>query len=153
MSLLRRPAVHFSRTWKGLLYSVLLLSFATGSTYFVLNRWFAITDEFDIVQKHPLQPVLLKIHGASAMIAMIGFGYILATHVHAAWRTHRRRTSGLPLIGCFVLLVISGYGLYYLGDETWRARIAWVHLGAGLALPLTLIAHLLSRKTTAQSRT
>ncbi len=146
MSILRRPTIHISRGWKMLIYGFVVLSFASGASWFVLDRWFAVTDEFDLVQKHPLQPVLLKVHGASAMAVMIGFGYLLATHVHAGWRTQRRRASGVPLIGCFALLIVTSYGLYYLGDETWRARIAWVHLGAGLSLPLVLAVHLLGRK-------
>jgi hypothetical protein len=143
MSILRRPTVHFSRAWKLLLYGVLMLSFTTGVTWFALDQWGRTTDEFDIVHKHPLQAVLLKIHGASAMIVLMGFGYILATHVHAAWRTRRQRRSGLPLIAVFVLLAATSWCLYYLGDETWRARIAWAHIGAGLSLPLVLGAHIL----------
>jgi hypothetical protein len=137
----RRPTIHFSRGWKILLYGVLLLSFATGVTWFALDRWGGTVDEFGGVQKHPLQPVLLKIHGASAMIVLFGLGYILATHVHAAWRTRRQRGSGLPLLANFALLAVTSWCLYYLGDETWRARIAWVHLGAGLALPLVITTH------------
>ena len=144
MSGLRRPTIHFSRGWKMLLYSVLLLSFATGVTWFALDRWGGTADEFGGVQKHPLQPVLLKIHGASAMIVLTGFGYILATHVHAAWRTHRQRASGLPLITIFALLAATSWCLYYIADETWRARIAWVHLGAGLSLPLVIATHIVT---------
>ena len=146
MSHLRRPTTHFSRGWKTLLYSFLLLSFLTGASWFILDRWFAVVDEFGGVQKHPLQPVLLSIHAGSAMAVMVGFGYILATHVHAAWRTHRSRVSGLAVVGCFILLIVTSYGLYYVGDETWRARIAWIHLGTGLAFPLVVVAHLLDRK-------
>jgi hypothetical protein len=144
MSALRRPTVHFSRGWKLLLYSVLLLSFATGAGWFVLDRWFFTVDEFDIVQKHPLEPVLLKIHGASAMLVLVSFGYLLATHVHAAWRTHRQRGSGLPLVAIFVLMAASGWCLYYIADVTWRARIAWLHLGTGLSLPILLATHIIT---------
>lgn len=145
MSALRRPTVHFSRAWKILLYGFILLSLGTGATWFILDRWFAVVDEFDNLQKHPLQHVLLKIHGASAMFIMVGYGYLLATHVHASWRTHRSRASGIPLLACVAILIASSYGLYYIGDEVWRARIAWLHLGSGLSLPLLIIAHLLGR--------
>ncbi len=153
MSALRRPTIHFSRGWKVLLYSPLLVSFATGVSWFVLNRWFGVVDEFDIPHKHPLQPLLIKIHGASAMLVLVAFGYILATHVHAAWRTHRQRKSGLPLVAVFVLMAMSGWCLYYLGDETWRERVAWLHLGGGLSMPVILLTHIFlghrSRKTAA----
>jgi hypothetical protein len=143
MSGLRRPTIHFSRGWKLLLYAFILLSLGTGSGWFILDRWFVVVDEFDIVQKHPLQPVLLKIHAASAMFVMVGYGYLLATHVHAAWRTRRQRMSGMPLLACIAVLIASSYGLYYTSDETWRARIAWLHLGAGLALPILIAAHVI----------
>src|SRR5437870_13330420 len=123
MNGLRRPTVHFSRGWKMLLYGVLLLSLATGVAWFALDRWGGAVDEFGGARKHPLQPALLKIHGASAMVVLLGLGYILATHVHAAWRTHRQRGSGLPLLSVFALLAATSWGLYYLGDDEWRARI------------------------------
>ena len=58
----------------------------------------------------------------------------------------RRPASGITLAVLFAGLIVSGYLLYYVGDESWRARVALAHWLVGLALPLSLIAHMLNRR-------
>jgi uncharacterized membrane protein len=40
------------------------------------------------------------------------------------------------------LLMLSGYALYYLSDENWRARVSNFHLWLGVAAPALLIVHI-----------
>lgn len=53
--------------------------------------------------------------------------------------THR--WSGGSLLGLWLGLALSGYGLYYLADEAWRGVASWLHVAAGVGLPATLAIH------------
>ncbi|MDB6074898.1 MAG: hypothetical protein JWO89_2538 [Verrucomicrobiaceae bacterium] len=135
-----RVALRFPRKAKALLYGNILLSFCTGVVWFALHRWGKVEGEFG-TEFNPLEPWLLKIHGASAFLAMMGFGYLLATHVHVGWRSRRNRRLGMTLVGTVALLMLSGYLLYYSAGEDFRSAVSWVHLGLGVSLPLTLGTH------------
>lgn len=140
-----RVALHFPRRAKALLYGNIVLSFITGTCWFVLHRWFPIQGEFG-PEKNPLEPWLIKMHGASAFIALVGFGYLLASHVHVAWRSRRSRLSGQAMLGNVILLILTGYLLYYAGGEGFREGVSWMHLATGLSLPVTLAVHLSTKR-------
>ena len=147
-----RVALHFPRRAKAVLYGNIAISFATGTLWFVLHRWFSIEGEFG-PEKNPLEPWLIKVHGASAFLVLIGFGYVLASHVHVGWRTRRNRVLGLALVTTFALLILTGYLLYYASGEGFREGVGWMHLALGLSLPVTLMAHIaMGKRPRPQSR-
>jgi hypothetical protein len=133
--------MHFSRAAKGVLYSLFCISFISGSVGFTLRTWFVTEGDFG-PQHNAWEPVLLKIHGASAFLVMIFFGWVLGRHVPVGWRSMRSRKSGFFLISCISMLILSGYALYYVGDEDLREITRWVHLSLGLSLPAFLIIHI-----------
>jgi hypothetical protein len=135
-----RVGLYFPRWAKAVLYAVLLLSLGTGTTWYVLERWFQIEGEFG-PEKHPWQPSLIKLHGASAFASLMGFGYLLASHLPVAWKARRNRASGLMLTGIFGVQILSGYGLYY-ASEPLRETVSSLHLISGLAFPILLMGHL-----------
>ena len=137
---MNRIALHFPRWAKAVLYGNILLSLATGSLWFVLHRWFQIEGDFG-PEKQPLEPWLMKAHGASAFLILIGFGYLLASHIHIGWRSKRNRALGIALLSTLVLLVLTGYLLYYASGEGLRESVSWAHLALGLSLPVTLGLH------------
>ena len=138
---MKRIALHFPLLFKALLYALLATSFATGTLWFALHRWVRIAGDFGD-EPSAWEPVLLKIHGASAMCAMIFFGYVLATHVAVAMRTRRNRVLGFALVAALCFQIGTGWGLFYFGGETLRAVTSWAHLGTGLTLPAVLAAHI-----------
>jgi len=87
--------------------------------------------------------LLMKIHGAAAMVALIVIGGLLAIHVPGGWAVRRSRPSGSAMLVLCALLTLTGYLLYYAGAETVRDISSYVHLALGLALPIVLGAHLL----------
>jgi hypothetical protein len=135
-----RIALHFPKRAKALLYGNLLLSLASGTSWFALHRWFRVEGEFG-PEPSRLEPWLMKIHGASAFLALIGFGYLLASHVHFGWRSKRNRTLGVALVSIFSALIVSGYLLYYGGGDDFRDVVGLIHLGLGLAFPCVLAGH------------
>src|SRR4029079_10963143 len=81
------------------------------------------------------------IHGASAMLMMIYFGYLLATHVSVGLRSKRNRVLGLTLVYAIGFMIVTAYGLYYLGSEGVRQVVSWAHTAVGFSLPLVLGLH------------
>lgn len=97
-------------------------------------------------QENPPPYALLQIHGISAVAIQILLGAMMTAHILPAWRAGRHITSGLALATPLGLLVLSGLGLYYAGNESIRSLCHGSHIVIGLALPLPLIIHILLRR-------
>lgn len=81
----------------------------------------------------PVEPWWLRVHGAAAMAFLVALGSLLPGHVSRAWQMRRNHRSGLFMLGLVLLLIATGYGLYYAGDEQTRPWISCVHWVLGLA--------------------
>jgi hypothetical protein len=133
------------------LYAVFVLLWLSG-TYWLYFAYLApIRDSFG-AGSHPAQPFLLEVHGAAAMAFLVVFGTFLPTHVAPGWRQRRHRLSGLSLVAASAVLVLSGWGLYYIGAETLRNATSILHSFIGVVAPLLLVAHVRAtrRKRSAQ---
>jgi len=95
----------------------------------------------------PAQPWALKVHGAFAFFAVWIGGLMWGVHVVKAWHVRRHRWSGGALIGALLWLMVSGYLLYYVGDDRYREIISLTHWILGLLLPLAYLTHRLVKKT------
>lgn len=137
---MKRIALHFPRLWKAALYAVIATSWLTGSYWFYLHRWVRIEGEFG--EEHsPWEPTLLKVHGASAMLIMVFYGYLLGTHIPTGLRSRRNKLLGLTLVYAIGFMIVTAYGLYYIGGEEFRSVVSWAHLGVGFLLPFVLGLH------------
>jgi len=75
----------------------------------------------------------LKLHGLAAFGFLIMFGMLISTHISFNWRVRKnRRISGIILTTIFVILIISGYCLYYLGGELSRTIASYTHWILGI---------------------
>lgn len=92
---------------------------------------------------HALEPVSLRIHGAAAMVALVGLGSLTVTHIKRAWHARRNRVSGVVLLGLFFGLTLTGYLLYYFGGEESRPILSLVHWVAGLLAIAGFATHLI----------
>jgi hypothetical protein len=131
---------------------VLALIFLSGVVWAYWNYLVASPGDFEMSAK----AWAMKIHGAAAMAVLVLIGMLLNAHVRFAWRARRNRANGSVFLSAFAILIITGYGLYYAGDEKLRAWTSWIHLAIGLVLPILLLIHIfLGRKTrlTAESST
>ena len=116
-------------------YAVLLLLFISGLAHWVLHGWFLHQGDFG-PEPNPLEPWMLKLHGAAAMLGLLVLGSLVSTHIHRFWRLRRNRSAGGVFLSTALLLVLSGYGLYYFGGEQARALSRQTHIVIGLlALP------------------
>jgi hypothetical protein len=91
-------------------------------------------------EANPAEPWILRAHAAAAFASIWTLGLLWAVHVTPGWGRKRKRWSGGLVFGVGVLLVASGYLLYYVGDEGLRSGVSLLHWGVGLAaLPFFLM--------------
>lgn len=98
-----------------------------------------------------LSSLMLKIHGAGAMAALILLGALI-NHMRKGWKARKNWTSGLTLLLVILFLVVTGYGLYYAGDEQLRSLISQWHAWIGLSLFLLVPAHVLIARALRRKR-
>jgi cation transport ATPase len=148
----RPDSIRLKRLQRYFLYAVLALLFLSGVAWTYWTYLAASPGDFETTGK----AWAMKIHGAGAMAVLVLIGMLLSAHVRFAWRARRNRANGSVFLSVFAVLTITGYGLYYAGDERLRAWTSWIHLGIGVALPILLLVHIfLGRRTrrSNQSRT
>lgn len=140
----RPDSIRLKRFHRYLLYAVLALLFLSGAVWAYLNYLVPLLRGPGLAVKS----WSMKVHGAAAMATLVLIGTVLTAHVRFAWRAGRNRANGTLFLSAFGILTVTGYGLYYAGDERLRAWTGWIHLGVGLVLPLLLSIHILLGKKT-----
>jgi len=113
----------------------------SGVAWIVLHHFLRRAGEFG-EQPHPLEIWSLRLHGGAAFAALWLFGLLWPIHVLPAWRA-RRRASGIVVAGVFIVLIASGWLLYYGSGDDTRAAVALVHWIIGLALLAPYLWHTL----------
>ena len=139
--LMRRNSAKLSYRHKVWLFAITILIYGSGVVWAYLHHFARRMREFG-EQPHPAEAWSLKLHGAATMAILVILGTLLPTHVRFAWHARRNRPNGIMLISVFAFLILTGYGLYYFGDERLRSWTSWLHLVVGLALPLALVLHI-----------
>jgi hypothetical protein len=87
-----------------------------------------------------LQPAI-TVHGCLNPVLCILFGYLVCQHIRVGWQMRANLVTGFLMEAVFALMILSGAGLYYVGDPEWRDRIVFLHQILGVALPLALALH------------
>lgn len=139
----------YPRGFYAVLLILLLILFITGSwsAISVLSERFEYMLEFDV----PMSP-LMKTHGGAAMLFLLGLGALLPMHVRLGLLRKKNRISGLLMLGINGLLMISAWGLYYLGSAKFRQLASDIHLISAGVLLISLGAHLLEATRIRKSR-
>lgn len=148
---MRRNSIQLSRRHEWFVYAVSAVVFGTGAAWAWLHYLAAPPNEFGAT--NPAESWVLKAHGAAAMVVLVLLGTLLPMHVKFAWRAGRNLRTGLSLLSLFGFLVLTGYGLYYIGGERLRYWTSALHLWVGLALPIFLSVHVWRGKTTRSLKT
>ena len=146
---MKRRGIQLSPRHKRWFYTVNALLFFSGVGWAVCG-WFATRDATHADPLHWLQPWLLKLHGAAAMAFLIAVGILIPTHLKRGWQARRNRTNGAFFVTIIALLILTGYGLYYFGDDDWRSVASWVHQLLGFASPVLLAGHIWQGRRSAQ---
>jgi hypothetical protein len=130
-----------------LIYATLGALVATGALW-VLAHYFPGAAGMDERRAAGIASLTMKIHGAAAMTSLLLLGTLACQHVPAGWKTSHNRTSGILTLTALSALIVTGYLLYYAGDETYRSLASDVHLAVGLALALLVAVHVRKNATT-----
>lgn len=85
---------------------------------------------------------MLMVHGGMAMLALLLLGALVPLHVQRSWRSGKNLVSGSVMAAFNAVLIVTAFGLYYLGSEAVRPFMSWIHLGAGFSLALLLPLHI-----------
>jgi cytochrome b561 len=100
---------------------------------------------------NPFEPWAMKLHGAGAMAMLFFLGSLMNAHVRRALKTGRNLVSGWLMIGTFALLVVTGFGLYYLAGESDRPVWSALHWVVGLGVGILFVLHIvLGRRSRVQ---
>jgi len=97
-----------------------------------------------LVRYSDFAPWLLRIHGAAAMASLVILGVLIPAHMRRAWERKRNQVTGIIMVALCLLMILSGYGLYYCGDELLHAWWSGFHSVVGCLFPLTLVWHVFS---------
>lgn len=123
------------RYWTYAVFSVLVV---TGMAWLVAD-WQKDADE--VWQQAAAN--LLMIHGGAAMLALMALGALIPLHLLRAWRAGKNLVSGSIVATVNTVLIVTAFGLYYLGSDTVRPWMSWIHIAAGLFITLMLPVHIL----------
>lgn len=127
------PALRFT------LYGVCGLLWLTGALWLMAHFLFPLRNEFGTLP-NPAEPGLMRLHGVLAVVGVFLLGWIAAEHVPAGWTRALNRLSGLWLAAFAILLVASGYALYYSTGGLHDGAAA-VHEVLGIAALIAALAH------------
>lgn len=143
--------VRLSRRHERWLYAISGVLFASGLGWLITHYFFAGKGEFADMP-NPAEPWWLRAHGAAMMGFLITLGSLLPGHVARAWQVRRNHRSGILMLACIALLLLTGYGLYYASEDQTRAWISVLHWGAGLAAAFALPLHVALGKSRSAAR-
>lgn len=134
-------------------YASCVLLFASGALWLLFHYFIHVHGEFG-ERPHALEVWWLRLHGAAAMLVLAVLGSLLPIHVRRGWHQRKNLLAGSILAALALLLIASGYALYYFGSEETRPWISAFHWLLGLGAPLLLVWHIVSgrRRRAAVSR-
>lgn len=136
-------SIRLSPWHQGAVYGATATLAVSGIVWLVLHYFLAAPGEYG-PRIHPLEPWMLRLHGAAAMAGLVIYGSLLPVHVLRAWTARRNIALGIALVALMLLLTMTGYLLYYAGDENTRPVISAVHWLLGLGAPVLLVWHVVS---------
>ena len=139
----RADSIRLGPWHQGAVYAATAALAVTGIIWLVLHYFLPVSGEYG-PQIHPLEPWMLRLHGAAAMAGLIIYGSLLPVHIRRAWSIRRNIVLGIGLISVMLLLTVTGYLLYYSGDENTRPVISAAHWILGLVVPVLLAWHIVS---------
>jgi hypothetical protein len=129
-----------SRARRQGLYAVGVGVWLSGALW-LLFHYFLLRDGPFGPSPHPLEFWSRAAHGALGFASLWVFGMLWSAHLVEGWRSRRRRWSGSAAFALVAWLVVSGYLLYYLGNDGLISIISLLHWSVGLSLPVPFLLH------------
>jgi hypothetical protein len=143
-----RTPLRLDPLFRWTVYGLVAALFVTGAAWLAAD---ALKDGSSGELWQAMAANLLMLHGGGAMGFLILFGALFALHVRRAWRSRKNRLSGAVMLAFNATLIVTSFGLYYLGSETLRPWASGIHLGIGLGLPVLFLVHVLAGRRCRQA--
>lgn len=121
------------------IYGAFAVLFLTGAGWLVAD-WQKNAAGDEVWQQAAAN--MLMVHGGAAMLALLLVGALIPVHLLRAWRSRKNRVSGSIMAAFNAVLIVTAFGLYYLGSEAVRPWMSWIHLGTGIWLALMFPVHI-----------
>lgn len=118
----------------------------TGGVY-AWMRYAMETDDPFAVANHPWQPHALHLHVLAAPVVVFALGLVFTAHIWPKYelRVKARRWSGMGALWTIAPMVISGYLLQVLTNETALLAMKVTHWASSAVFVLAYVAHQLLR--------
>lgn len=84
---------------------------------------------------------LVRFHAAAALWFCVIVGSLLPLHISGAWHRAQNRWSGSVNVATFLVLLVTGYALWYAPEGIFRLSSEWLHWAIGAALPISIWLH------------
>ena len=124
---------------KKILYCISGILWLSGTAWLYFRYFVQGQEEFN-AQSYSAQAMCLKIHGAVAIAFLVIFGTLLY-HIPPGWRQKSQRPSGMSLLTICGILILTGWGIYYIGHEEFRHFNSIIHCALGFLLPAIIFLH------------
>jgi len=124
------------------LYGIFALLFVSGAVWLLADQM-KNNPEADTEMWQQTSAFVLSLHGGAAMVTLMLLGALGPMHIQRAWRAKTNRVTGIASIALYGLLILTAFGLYYLGSEAIRPWVSYVHIAFGLAVPAVIAAHVM----------
>ncbi|MGB9152908.1 MAG: hypothetical protein WCD70_07455 [Alphaproteobacteria bacterium] len=99
--------------------------------------------------EHPIEPWMLRIHGAAVMLGLFMYGSLVRPHITKGWYAKKGRNSGMTVLAIVGTQIVSGYLLYYASNDSNQDILSMIHWMIGLFLPIWLVIHVWRRRAKA----
>lgn len=129
------------KPWLRICLAVMMLGLLGSGIWYGVPVYLSRYAEFDLRPSY----LAIQIHGLFGVVFLVLFGFILESHVLKRIRKPRHRQSGVLVLGVLVVVILSGYLLYYLGAPLGREISSSVHSIGGVGLVVALFWHIRSR--------
>jgi hypothetical protein len=125
----------------GWFWSVLALLALTGLA--LVPGMLALRFEWDVPEGLMINGRLFwaGAHGLLAFAALLLFGGLLPLHVRHGLRQRNNRLTGISLLATLPLLVLTGWGIYYLSNELLARWTSAAHVLVALPIAAILAWH------------
>jgi hypothetical protein len=138
-----------TRRLRAMILAASLLLWLTGACWLLVHLAFPGHNEFGPLP-NPLEAPLMRLHGVIAVVVVFLFGWVSASHIGARWSALTNRRSGLWLLGITIVLLVSGYALYYTTGALHDGA-AQLHRWLGVAALAVALSHWLGIRGAAEA--
>jgi len=116
------------------------LLLASGAAWLILRYFLRPVGAFGELP-HPLEAWSMTLHGGAAMLMLFFLGSLLNAHVRRAVKSGRNLVTGWGMVAVMLLLIATGFGLYYIAGDGDRASWSAVHWIVGLSAGVLFALH------------